>query len=258
MTMPLTALTLRFFRREISNRFAGSLSGGLWALLQPLLQLAVTGFVFVHVFKARVPGADAPGYLAFLAAAFWPWTAFAEAVMRSTTSIQDNAALIGKVALPREVLVVASVLSSFTIHAVGYSVVLLVLAAAGYDIHLAYLPLAITVYLLLFAFALGVALFCAAIQVFVRDLIQVLGQTLPLLMFTAPVYYARELLPEKFRSLIDLNPFTFYAEAFRGILLDYGDIAPDRIAAAIAIALLTLFVGHQVFRRLDPHFEDFL
>ncbi len=251
-------LLLRFFRRELKNRFAGSLSGGVWVLLQPLLQLAVTSFVFVHVFKARVPGADAPGYLPFLATAFWPWTAFAEALLRSTTAIQDNAALIGKVALPREVLVVASVLSSFAIHCIGYLVILLVLAAFGYDIHLSHLLLALPLYLLLLSLALGAALLCAAVQVFVRDLVQLLGQTLPLLMFTAPVYYARDLLPEKFRGLIDLNPFTFYAEAFRGILLDYGDIPPGRIGVAVAIALLTLFVGHQVFRRLDPHFEDFL
>ena len=59
--MPV-ALTLRFIRRELGNRFAGSFSGGLWAVMQPLLQLAVYSLVFVHIFKARVPGADAPGY----------------------------------------------------------------------------------------------------------------------------------------------------------------------------------------------------
>ena len=96
--MPRSSLILRFIARDLKNRFAGSFSGGLWALLQPLLQLAVYSFVFVHVFKARIPGADAPGYLPFLVVALWPWTAFAEAVLRSTTAIQDNAALIGKVA----------------------------------------------------------------------------------------------------------------------------------------------------------------
>lgn len=256
--MRIAILTLRFLRREIGNRFAGSLWGAQWALLQPLLQLAVTSFVFMHVFKARVPGADAPGYLPFLAVAFWPWTAFAEALLRSTTVIQDNTALIGKVALPREALVVASVLSSFAIHAVGYVVVLLALAVFGYDIRLAHLWQALPLYFLLLVLALGAALFCAAIQVFVRDLVQILGQTLPLLMFTAPVYYPRDLLPERFRGWIDWNPFTFYAEAFRGVLLDYGDVSLWRMGAAALIALLALIAGHSVFRRLDSHFEDFL
>ncbi|MHB8679729.1 MAG: ABC transporter permease, partial [Rudaea sp.] len=99
--MPALRLALHFIRRDIRNRYLGSFSGGLWALLQPLAQLAVYGFVFVYVFKARVPGADAPGYVPFLALALWPWTAFAEGLSRATTAIQDNAALIRKVALPR-------------------------------------------------------------------------------------------------------------------------------------------------------------
>jgi len=59
--MPLASLTLRFIDRELRNRFAGSFTGGLWALIAPLIQLAVYSFVFVHVLSARVPGADAPG-----------------------------------------------------------------------------------------------------------------------------------------------------------------------------------------------------
>ena len=186
--MPAAALTLRFIARELKNRFAGSFSGGLWALFQPLLQLAVYSFVFVYVFKARLPGADAPGYVPFLVTALWPWTAFAEAVLRATTAIQDNAALIGKVALPREVLVLASVCASFAIHAAGFVAIVLVLWLAGRGIHPAGILPALALYLPLFALALGFALLFAAIQVFVRDLVQALGQLLPLAMFAAPVF----------------------------------------------------------------------
>jgi lipopolysaccharide transport system permease protein len=240
LSIQIAALTLRFFRRELSNRFAGSISGGLWALLQPLLQLAITSFV------------------PFLAIALWPWTAFAEAVLRSTTAIQDNAALIGKVALPREILVLASVGTSFAIHIIGFVAIVLVLAATGQGIHLAMLPLALLLYLPLAALALGFALVCASVQVFVRDLAQALGQLLPLLMFGAPVYYDRALLPERFRGLLDYNPFTFYAEAFRALLLDHGRFDFRQFAIALIVAAVMLFLGHRLFRRLDPHFEDFL
>jgi lipopolysaccharide transport system permease protein len=252
------ALTLRFLARELKNRFAGSFSGGLWALFQPLLQLAVYSFVFVHIFKARIPGADAPGYVPFLVTALWPWTAFAEAVLRSTTVIQDNAALIGKVAMPREVLVVASVCASFAIHMAGFLAILLILWIGGSGIHLAGLPAAFALYLPLFALALGLALICAAIQVFVRDLVQALGQLLPLLMFGAPIFYDRSLLPEHVRGLLDLNPFTFYAESYRALLLDHGRFEITQFGIATGVAALVLLAGHWLFRRLDPHFEDFL
>jgi lipopolysaccharide transport system permease protein len=256
--MTVAVLTLRFISRELRTRFAGSFSGGLWALFQPLLQLAVYSFVFVHVFKARIPGADAPGYVPFLVTALWPWTAFAEAVLRSTTVIQDNAALIGKVALPREILVLASVCASFAIHLVGFVAILIVLRLLGTPIDLVGLPAAIALYLPLFVGALGAALACAAIQVFVRDLVQALGQVLPLLMFGAPIFYDRGLLPERVQSWLDLNPFTFYAESFRALLLGHGSFDMLRLGIAVVLAAVVLLAGHWLFRRLDRHFEDFL
>lgn len=256
--MPATALTLRFFHRELHNRFAGSFSGGLWALFQPLLQLAVYSFVFVYIFKARIPGSDAPGYVPFLMTALWPWTAFAEAILRSTTAIQENAALIGKVALPREVLVLASVATSFTIHVVGFVAVIVIMSFFGTDIHLAGLAPALLLYIPLFVLALGVALLCAAIQVFVRDLVQAIGQILPLVMFSAPVFYDRSSLPVSVQGLLDLNPFTFYAESFRVFLLAHGSFNLRHFALAMVVATLALLIGRWVFRRLDPHFEDFL
>ncbi|HSS05664.1 MAG TPA: hypothetical protein VLK83_00835 [Rhodanobacteraceae bacterium] len=60
------------------------------------------------------------------------------------------------------------------------------------------------------------------------------------------------------RSWLALNPFTFYADAFRALLLNHGEIGIGRVAVALAIAAIVLLAGHLLFRRLDPHFEDFL
>jgi lipopolysaccharide transport system permease protein len=256
--MPLASLTLRFIDRDLRNRFAGSFTGGLWALIAPLIQLAVYSFVFVYILPARIPGADAPGYVPFLFAALWPWNALAEALVRSTTVVQENAALIGKVALPREVLVLASASASFIVNFAGFVAIVIVLALAGEDVHIAGLVPAVALYVALFVLALGLALAFAAIQVFVRDLAQALGQILMILMFCAPIFYDRTLVPERYQRWLDLNPFTFYADAFRAALLRHGDVDAARIALAALIAAVVLLIGHRVFRRLDPHFEDFL
>lgn len=245
-------------RRDFRSRFAGSFSGSLWALFQPLLQLAVYSFVFVHIFKARLPGAGAPGYVPFLALALWPWTAFAEAVLRSTTAIETNAALIGKVAVPRELLVFSTAATSFLVHVAGFVAIVVILAATGQGVHLLGLAPAMLLFIPLFALAFGIGLLCAAVQVFVRDLIHGLTQVLPLIMFASPVFYDRSIVPERFRALLDYNPFTFYAESFRSLLLAHGSFDFQRLAIALAIAAVALLIGHRVFRRLDPHFEDFL
>jgi lipopolysaccharide transport system permease protein len=256
--MSPAVLTLRFFQRELKDRFAGSFSGGLWALFQPLLQLAVYAFVFVQVFKARIPGADAPGYVPFLVTALWPWTAFSEAILRSTTAIQNNAALIGKVALPRQVLVIASVCASFAIHIAGFVAIILILRLGGNGIALSGLLPALALYVPLFGLALGIALICSSIQVFVRDLVQLLGQVLPLLMFGAPIFYDRASLPDRVQGLLSINPFTFYADAFRALLLHHGSVTVGELGIALLVAALALVLGLWLFRRLDPHFEDFL
>jgi len=256
--MSALRLALHFIRRDLESRYLGSFSGGLWALVQPLVQLAVYSFVFVYVFKAKAPGADAPGYVPFLALALWPWSAFAESLTRATTAIQDNAALIRKVAMPREVLVFASVSAGFLVQGVGFLAIIIALRLFGVPIDLFALPLAVLGYLQLFVLALGFAFLFAAIQVFVRDLSAALPQLLMLWMFASPVFYARESLPQAYRPLLGFNPFTHYPEFFRGALLRTP--APSLASDAIALfgAVLVLAIGWAVFRRLNPHFEDFL
>jgi lipopolysaccharide transport system permease protein len=256
--MKAARLAAHFIRRELRERYRGSFTGFGWALLQPLLQLAIYAFVFVEIFKARLPGADAPGYVPFLVVALWPWVAFSDALARATIAIQDNSALIGKVALPRAILVMAPCAASFLLHIGGFVAIVVALALAGQGISLAHLPLALLLYVPLFVLAFGIALVLAAAQVFVRDLAQVLGQVLMLVMFASPVFYTRANLPERWQGWLDLNPFTFYAEGFRSLLLGYGTFELRGLAIACAIAVAALLIGRWVFRRLDPHFEDFL
>lgn len=254
------ALTAHFIRRELRNRYLGSISGGLWALLQPLAQLAIYSFVWAYVFKMRLPGADASprAIVPFLALGVWPWNAFAEAVSRSTTVIQDNAGLIGKIALPRETLVVSTAAASFLLHSLGFCAVVIVLAACGMHIQLPGLPMALLVFAQLFLLALGFSFLFAALQVFVRDLSQVLAQVIPLWMFLSPVLYSRDFLPPAYRGWLGLNPFTFYPEYFRATLLGVGEVRIADCALALLTALVVCAVGYGVFRRLDPRFEDFL
>jgi len=65
-------------------------------------------------------------------------------------------------------------------------------------------------------------------------------------------------MPEGVRGWLALNPFTFYADAFRALLLHHGTIGIERVLVALMTAAIVLLAGHSLFRRLDPHFEDFL
>jgi lipopolysaccharide transport system permease protein len=256
--MPALGLALHFIRREIKNRYLGSFSGGLWALLQPLIQLAVYSFVFVRIFKAPLPEGSTVGYVPFLFMGLWPWNAFAESLSRSCTSIQDNAALIGKVAMPREVLVLSTVAATFLVQLAGFIAVCVVLRIAGIPVSLSLLPFAILEFVQLFVFALGLAFLLSALQVFVRDFASALPQLLMLWMFASPIFYSRESLPERYRPVLDWNPVTHYTEAFRAILLGSGSMSLMESCLSVVVALIVFALGMTIFRRLKPHFEDFL
>jgi ABC-type polysaccharide/polyol phosphate export permease len=256
--MSTLRLALHFARRDFRNRYLGSFSGGLWALAQPLLQLAVYAFVFVQVFRQRVPGADAPGYVPFLVCAMWPWNALAESLQRGTLAIQEHAGLIGKVAVPRLALVLAPVIASFAVHGVGFVLIAMVLWAGGWGIDPWGLLLALPLLVALMAFAAGLVLMLSTLQVFVRDIASALPQVLMLWMFLSPVMYGRDMAPPRFQPLLDANPFSAFAGVFRFALLHQPLPTAGALAWAAAWLALVLLAGTFVFRRLQPHVEDFL
>jgi ABC-type polysaccharide/polyol phosphate export permease len=156
------------------------------------------------------------------------------------------------------VLVFAAVASSFLIHGVGFCAIVIALRLSGVPIDLLAMPLALCGFVQLFILALGFAFLFAALQVFVRDLAPALPQLLMLWMFASPVFYARTQLPERYQGWMDFNPFTHYVEFFRATLLHSGSVTLAAQMISLVVALGALAIGFMIFRRLGPHFEDFL
>lgn len=244
--------------RQIRSRFIGSASGWIWLILNPLLLLAVYSFVFGVIFQARVPpGLDMP-FVAWLAVALWPWLMFSEGILRGAQAIRDHAALISKVAMPREMLVLASVSAVFVLHLAGYVAVIGTLTAIGVEIHWSGLPRLALALGTLFVLTAGMALALSAIQVYVRDLEQALPTVFMLWFFLTPILYAPSLLPEQYAGLLDFNPLTWWMNEIRSALL-HGEAVPGWPALALAGgSLAVLWLGRSIFRRLSPYFEDFL
>jgi len=251
-------LLRQFTARDLRQRWLGSLSGALWALLQPLFMLAIYAVVFVEILKVRLPERVGSDFVLFLVVALWPWTAFAEALNRSINAFPEHAGLLAKVALPREVLVLAPVCSAFLVHGLGFLAVLAVLAMIGKPIHAAGLPQAAFGFALLAIFATGLSLALASLQVFVRDLGQALGQFMTLWFFLSPVFYAPEMLPPAIAEWFVWNPMAAFLGAIRAPLLGTPGAGPGALLAPALLAFAALAVGLWVFRRLRGHLEDFL
>ena len=256
-----SGLLLALLSRDLRNRYNGSVAGALWLLIQPLMLLGVYALVFGVVFRASLgPTNTQVPYVAYIAVALWPWLAFSEAVLRGVMAVQQQGALVKKVAFSSETLVVSAVLASFVVHIVGSVLVVLALAFTGINIHMLGLPLYYGAFLALIVPALGLALALSATQVFVRDVEPVVQQLMTVAFYATPVLYSVSMVPDWLQSLVVLNPVGQIIEASRAALL--GVPGPDFASPAIALSLLSfvvvLLAGRWVFSRLSPHFEDTL
>jgi ABC-type polysaccharide/polyol phosphate export permease len=250
------ALLANFFRRELTTRYLGSITGLAWAFVHPLILLVVYHFVFTTIFKTERFGNES--FLAFVAVALWPWLAAQEGIQRGATSLANYAGLIRKVAFPHELVVYASVGATLVLQFAGYVAVLVALVIYGEPIHLEGLIVAIPLWIVLAIGVTGITLFFAALQVFIRDVEHVLMPALMILMYLTPILYPLKLVPESMRAWVAANPFSWLVTRLREALLEgrLGLQWGDGVALVAAIAVY--FAGRWVFRRLSPHFEDFI
>jgi lipopolysaccharide transport system permease protein len=251
-------LLASFVRREVLNRYAGSVSGLAWTLLHPLAQLAIYAFVFSRIFRIGVPaGYPGAGYVAFVAIALWPWIMFSEGLQRAMGAIGANAGLIRKVAFPHRLLVFSAVLGTCAVHLVGFVAVLVVLRLAGEPIRLSGLPVAFALLVPYMLLAVGIGAFLAALQTLLRDVEHVVSVALQVLFYASPILYSASLVPASVAAVMRWNPLGWYSERLRAVLLaGSGLVAGDAVVALACLAVLA--AGLWFFERLSPHFEDFL
>ena len=249
-------LLLRLAKRDLETRYRGSIFGALWVLLQPLIMLAVFTFLFSTVFPSRWGGAAGTDNFALLLyAGLIVYGLFSETVLRSTTLFLENPSYVKKVVFPLEVLPWVSALVATANTLVGAALLLgFYFAFVGVPPATAYLaPVVIAPLIVL---SVGLSFILASLGVFIRDLRQIVPVLTQALLFLGPVLYPVGALPGWVRAYVYLNPVTLIIEELRGILFD-GRL-PDWLALGLytLVALLVLFLGYALFRRLCPAFSD--
>lgn len=243
--------------RDIKNRYAGSVAGAVWALLNPLIMLGIYGIIFEYVFKVRVPNQPlGQPYVLFVALALWPWLAFQEALIRGTTAIQSNSALVKKVAFPHELLIYSAVLGSFLVHMCGFVVVLVVLRLFGLQVYLSAWPVVALAFVILLIMATAFALLLGSLQVFIRDVEQILSQTMSVLFYATPILFPMSLVPPWLASVMLWNPLVPLLETIRSAFLNSAKADLVVLGITLAGAMLFFYGARRVFVKLSTHFED--
>jgi lipopolysaccharide transport system permease protein len=238
--------------RDVKLRYKQTALGAGWAVLQPLLTMAVFTVFFGNL--GKLPS-DGKPYALFVLVALVPWQLFAYALTQSSNSLVSEQRLITKVYFPRLLVPVASVLAGVVDAVIALVLVLIGMAAFGVTPTWAVLMLPVFAALALLA-ALAVGLWLAALNVQYRDV----RYTLPFLtqfwLFLTPIAYPASLVPEAYRPLYGLNPMAGVVEGFRWALL--GTAAPDWVLMAVSaiVVFVVLTSALFYFRRMERTFAD--
>ena len=237
--------------RDIKVRYAQTIMGFGWAILQPLIQIILFSVVFGKV--AKIPTEGIP-YILFSSVAIIPWTYMSQTMTKSSASLVGGAGMLGKIYFPRLIFPITPVLANLIDF--GLSLIILVVVMAYYLVlptwNLLFFPLLV---LLMMSVSAGVGMLLAAMAIRYRDVQYVMGFMLRFLMYSAPIVYSASSIPETYRFYYSLNPIVGVIEGFRACLL--GSPMPwIYIWPGILSTLLILVGGALYFKRMEQIFVD--
>jgi lipopolysaccharide transport system permease protein len=259
---PLWQLPRRFdlivslTRRELAARYRGSVLGIVWALLTPVVMIAIFTLVFAGIFNARFGDSNSQwDYALYLFCGLLPWNAFQDSLQASSNTIVAHANLVKRVVFPLETLPVAQTLAAVANQMFGTAALVIAVAILRREVHATILFLPLLVILQIVA-TLGGAWLVASLGVFVRDIVQGITLVLMAWMYLTPIIYPESLVPERYRTLVNLNPFTPLIRNYRRLLLD--GTTPDwrGLAYFAAFGLVSFLVGYWWFARTRKNFAD--
>jgi lipopolysaccharide transport system permease protein len=244
----LKNLILKDFRVRYRNMSLGM----FWSLLNPLVMLVVWNFVFTKIFINPTPH-----FSLFILCGIVPFNFFTVGWQSGTGSLVDNAGLIKRVPIPREIVPIASVLSN-CLHVVIQMALLLVFVLAsglGVNVYWLYLPL---IWGLELVFICGLALLFSAFNVYVRDTRYFVESSSLVLFWLVPIFYPFSMVPQRFKDLYQFNPIAALVLAMRDIVLDAKAPSHVLLIKLTFVSFLALGAGFVGFRRLKPRFYDYL
>ena len=237
--------------KELFGNYRSSLLGFGWHFMMPLLMM----LIYYGVFNNN-PLVYIPDFWVYLGCGLFPFTFMISSLTSSTSIILNGSGMIKKMFFPREILVIAKIISSSIVLIIGYIIVIILIIITGHNLNITSLSLSFCFIIIVCIFALGYSLFFSAITVYIRDIQHVIQSTSIAFFFITPMYFTIDSITGIFSSVIKINPFTYFVELFHQCIY-YGSI-PDLklIIVCGTLSILSLFFGYYVFNKLKKGFAE--
>ncbi len=236
-------------RREFQSKYANSLLGAAWMILNPLAMIIVYTVVFARVMHSRLPGTDSSfAYSIYLCAGVLTWGLFAEIVGRAQNVFIEHANILKKLNFPRICLPIVVVLNACLNFFIVFSLFTSFLVVSGNFpgwVFLAIFPvLAVQI-----VFAIGMGMVLGVLNVFFRDVGQFFGIALQFWFWFTPIVYPQSVLSGEIMRLIAWNPMTPLVAAYQGVLVSGQWPHWISLLPVATAGLLLCALGLHLFRR---------
>lgn len=240
---------------ELKSKNAGSMLGYFWLILYPVLFLGMYAFVYLMIFKIRLHVMSPAEYVLLIFCGLIPFLSFAEALGRGVGAVTSNSNLIKNTLFPIEFVPVNIVLSSQVLLLIGFtllSIIMIYLDKIGW----AYLILPYVI-LLQLLFTIGIVWFLSAINVFFKDLGQIIGIVVLMLMMISPIAYTQDMIPESLRVVLYINPLYYMIILYQKIFM-FNEIDFELLSIFTVISLIHFIGGYYFFTKLKGVFNDYI
>lgn len=238
--------------RDFKTKYKRSVLGVFWSFLNPFLTMSVQYIIFSTIFKNNIPN-----YAVYLLIGIVSFNFFNEACGMSLISIVDNASLIKKVYVPKYIYPLTKLMSTMINLGMSLLPLLIMVLITGVEIRKS-VVLALYFLLCLVIFSLGVGLVLSSTMVFFRDVKFLWGVLSMIWMYATPIFYPDDILPTRFRFILQLNPLYHFLRNTRLCILSGISPEPVVYVQCLLIALGTLLVGSLVFLRTQDRFILYL
>jgi ABC-2 type transport system permease protein len=237
--------------RDIKVRYKRSVLGFAWMMINPLVTMVVLWLVFHELFRSE------SSYALYLITGLLFFNFFSLGSSQGMSSVVYAGGLIRKVAVPKAIFPLASVLANLVNFAFSLVPLVVVLVVLRVDITPAMLAIPIPI-AACFLFTFGVSLLLATLNVFYRDVRWFYDSALQVIQWITPIVYPISIIPEQYRGMFTYNPLARMVEAFRAPIMTGPTTTPGELALVLGIGVVTAIAGWLVFHKYEDRFINYL
>lgn len=251
------ALIWELAKKDFKTKYVGSFLGVLWAFVQPVITILIYWYVFQVGFKS-VPVADFP-FILWLMAGLVPWFFISESIGSAASSIVENSYLVKKVVFRVSILPLIKIIAALFVHLFFIAVLISLFLLYGYSFEWYYLQV---IYYLIATvmFVLSLSWITSSLNVFLKDVGQVIGMLLQFFFWLTPIFWALKIVPDKYQFYFKLNPVYYIVEGYRDTFIHKVWFWEHPVLTIYFWLIVSVFslLGFGLYKKLRLHFADVL